>query len=414
MLANAFRTLGRTCERAGRDARIKPKLHPISLLCFFLQGSHYILDIIVGEIHAPTITSELVRFANRDLLSTATGREITLDADTPILDLGILDSLSMVSLLSFVQNTLGVVIPDGMVLPEHFETLGMLGDLIGRLQSNGSAASEGQAESVLLQSVKFLESAGLSRRWFRESAGSHLHALEVSGAEPRWVLIPGLGNPSSSWGTVLKALRDENAAIAVDLPGFGISRSGQVAPCYEEQVRAVREAILEGGGERFVLVGSSAGSLIAAEIARQLPDAVVALVITGFGLVEDPPAWRDMLYRLSTAPEEFLNFAYHRPPKLTETVRTLIHDVMSRPAYRAFLDGKGLEAMSSAFDDLRVPTLFVAGLEDRIIPPAAVSAAAARIPGARVEWLARCGHFPPAEQPEELVYYIRDFLKGLN
>jgi pimeloyl-ACP methyl ester carboxylesterase/acyl carrier protein len=389
-------------------------LHPVNLLFFCLQGSHYFLDVIISEIHTRNIISELVRFANRELLSTATGREITLDADTPILDMGILDSLSMVSLLSFVQSTLGVVIPDEMVLPEHFETLGTLGDLIGQLQSNVSAASKGQAENALLQSVKFLESAGLRRRWFREAAGTQLHALEVAGAEPRWVLIPGLGNPSSSWGTVLKALRNENAAMALDFPGFGISRSAQVAPCYEEQVRTVREAILDGGGARFVLVGSSAGSLIAAEIARQMPEAVEALVITGFGLVEDPPAWRDMLYRLSTSPEEFLKYAYYRPPKLTETVRALIHDVMSRPAYRAFLDDKGLEAMSSAFDDLRVPTLFVAGLEDRIIPPAAVSAAAARVPGARVEWLARCGHFPPAEQPEELVYYIRDFLKGLN
>jgi 2-hydroxymuconate-semialdehyde hydrolase len=67
-----------------------------------------------------------------------------------------------------------------------------------------------------------------------------------------------------------------------------------------------------------------------------------------------------MLDRLAAVPEDFLKAAYYRPPKLTDTLRSLMDDVMSRPGYRAFLDGTGLEAMSSAFDDLRIPALFVA------------------------------------------------------
>ena len=66
--------------------------------------------------------------------------------------------------------------------------------------------------------------------------------------------------------------------------------------------------------------------------------------------------------------------------------------------------------MLTAFDGLTVPTLFVAGERDQIIPAAAVEAAVRRVPDARLEWLARCGHFPPIEQSEELLYTIRSFL----
>lgn len=369
---------------------------------------------IVRQANTEGIISELVLFANRELLSKAGRREITLDEETPLLDLGILDSLSMVSLLTFVQAKLGVAIPDEMVLPDHFETLGNLANLVGQLQLQGSSVRSGPTESALLQSIKLLESSGIRRRWILVTGGTQIHVLEVPGAEPAWVLLPGLGNPSSSWGSVLKSLRDENAAIALDFPGFGISRSEQAAPDFLTQVNAAREVVLATVKAPFVLVGSSAGSLVATELARQMPNNVAALVITGFGLVEDARAWRDMLNRLAAVPEDFLKAAYYRPPKLTDALGSLIDDVMSSPAYGAFLEGKGLEAMSSAFDGLRIPTLFVAGREDRIITPEAVAAAARRVPGARVEWLARCGHFPPAEQPEELVYYIRDFLKILK
>jgi 2-hydroxymuconate-semialdehyde hydrolase len=331
------------------------------------------------------IPFELVRFANRELLSTASQRTVTLDLETPVLEMGILDSLSMVSLLTFVQTTLGVAIPDEKVLPENFETLGNLADLITQLQLSGRPIHEGGAECALLQSIRILEPAGIRQRWLPVAGNARIHALEISGRAPAWVLLPGLGNPSSSWGAVLKSLRGENAGLALDFLGFGISHSEQLAPDYTAQVRAIREAIDTTANSPLVLVGSSSGSLVAAEIARQMPDKVAALVITGFGLVADPAAWRTMLTRLSGSPENFLRAAYYRPPRLTETLLNLFQDVMSRPPYNAFLEGPGLEAMSSAFDHLRIPTLFIAGREDGIISAEAVNAAAARVPGATVE-----------------------------
>ncbi len=160
----------------------------------------------------------------------------------------------------------------------------------------------------------------------------------------------------------------------------------------------------------YVLVGSSAGALIATEIARQYPQWVSALVITGFGLIVDVESWWQDLMALSSDATAFLEAAYYRPPKQTSTLQRAVAEVLSCPAYDSFLDGGGFCAMRKAFENIHVPTLFVAGEHDGIIPLSAVVAAAACIPGAQLEWLARCGHFPPAEQPEELLYVIRRFL----
>jgi acyl carrier protein len=42
--------------------------------------------------------------------------------DTALLELGILDSLSMVNLLSYLEVNLGVKVPEDQILPENFAT----------------------------------------------------------------------------------------------------------------------------------------------------------------------------------------------------------------------------------------------------------------------------------------------------
>src|SRR5262249_42090794 len=206
--------------------------------------------------------------------------------------------------------------------------------------------------------LRILEGAGIEREWVTLASGERMHALRVAGRGPTWVLLPGLGNPSSSWGAALRSLANEQSAIAIDFAGFGLSQGLQAEPTYDDHCRTVTAVLEEIAAPPWILVGSSAGSMVAAEIARRKPECAQALVITGFGLIEDVDGWRQRLVALSRAPEEFLAAAYYRPPRLTDTLRRLMEDVMTRPAYHSFLEGGGRAAMKTAFDGLSVPTLF--------------------------------------------------------
>ena len=321
-----------------------------------------------------------------------------------------LDSLAMVSLLAFIQSHFGVRIPDEAVIPERFETLQALAQLITTLQAETATAPADVREgNALLETVRLLETSGITRRSVPLAAGEEMHVLQVSGAMPAWILLPGLGNPSSSWGMLLRSVAEEHAAMAVDFAGFGLSCSPYERPTYDDHLRMTLALLGQRVAPPYVLVGSSVGALIATAIARQHPEWVSALVITGFGLIADVAAWWQRLVALSAVPEQFLAAAYYRPSRL-DSLQQVIAEVLARPAYYSFLDGGGRAAMATAFDQLQVPTLFVAGEHDHIIPSSAVEAAAARIPGSQLVWLARCGHFPPAEQPEELLYAMRNFL----
>ncbi|MDJ0591387.1 MAG: alpha/beta fold hydrolase [Pleurocapsa sp. MO_226.B13] len=361
-----------------------------------------------------TIIDDLATFLSQEILED---EEISLESSTPLLQLGIIDSLTMVSLLSFIETKFGVMVPNEAVTPENLESLTNIAQLISQLQDRQETAVAIATKSHPLdETLRVLEAGGIQRRTTilqQDGATQQMHTLSVSGEQPTWVFLPG-GSPSTTWAPLLRSLMDEQAAIAIDLAGFGLSITDQMQPTYQNHLNYTLALLQTLTPPPYVLVGSSAGAMLATEIARRHPDWVKALVIIGFGLIEDVPAWWQRLMHLVDHPEQFLQAAYHRPPKLTPTLQTLINDVISRPAYRSFLQDGGFEAMTTTFERLTVPTLFVAGQEDQIIPPAAVTAAASRIPGATIEWLARCGHFPPTEQPEELLYLIQTFLQTLD
>ncbi len=63
---------------------------------------------------------------------------------------------------------------------------------------------------------------------------------------------------------------------------------------------------------------------------------------------------------------------------------------------------------------LRLPILVLAGEQDGIVPPGAVSALAALLPGAELRWVARCGHQIMLERPEETSQAIRDVIAAVG
>ncbi|MBI1929185.1 acyl carrier protein [Candidatus Poribacteria bacterium] len=59
----------------------------------------------------------------RDFLGELDGRIIKVEDDQSLLEEGIIDSLKMVELLSFIEGRYGVFVDDDELIPENFETL---------------------------------------------------------------------------------------------------------------------------------------------------------------------------------------------------------------------------------------------------------------------------------------------------
>ena len=84
---------------------------------------------------AKLVNQSLKDFITEKLLD---GDGSELSDDTPLLELGIIDSMAMVSLLAHVQKIFGVKIPDDEVSPRNFQTIEALQRLILRVHEGGS------------------------------------------------------------------------------------------------------------------------------------------------------------------------------------------------------------------------------------------------------------------------------------
>lgn len=358
------------------------------------------------------VQTELIAFINAEILES---EDSGLDIDTPLLAIGILDSLAMVSLIAKIEDAFGVRVPDDAVTPDNFQSVAAIAQMVDSIQEKNTESSIESPKDPyiksLTDSLKMLESTGITRHKLQlPQQHGELHYLQVTGkTDFSYVFLPGVGNPSSSWGNILQILNGEQTAIAIDLLGFGLSSIDSDSPNYADNIQAVLTLLDREIPQPWVLVGSSAGAIIGAEISRLKPESVKALVVTGFGFIQNPTTWWEYLMDLSESPKKFMEAAYYRSPKLTKSLRLLIDGVLCRPAYQSFLDEGGFEFMQSCFEDIKVPTLIVAGEEDQIIPKADVIKLSEKIPNVKLEWLARCGHFPPSEQPEELLFLMQHF-----
>jgi len=73
------------------------------------------------------------KFVVNDLLLGAHQGEI--NSETSLISSGIIDSLSLIRLINFVEERFNIIINDDEVVPDNFETIKALITLISRKQS---------------------------------------------------------------------------------------------------------------------------------------------------------------------------------------------------------------------------------------------------------------------------------------
>ncbi|MCC6748017.1 MAG: alpha/beta fold hydrolase [Deltaproteobacteria bacterium] len=229
---------------------------------------------------------------------------------------------------------------------------------------------------------------------------------------PAVLLLHGAGASSLHFLELANRLGRGRRVVALDLPGHGRSPALTPLPRPESLLGAYRDAALalaeRLGLGRYVVLGHSMGGAVALELALGHPERLAGLVLLSSAarLGLDP----ELGPRLGR-PEAVTAWLAARGYSPTASARQVelwaARHVQCGPALlRADFLACDAADLTAQLPEVKVPTLVVGGADDRITPPELQERLARAIPRARLELLARTGHFAYWERPEALAAVV--------
>ncbi|MSQ47580.1 MAG: alpha/beta fold hydrolase [Deltaproteobacteria bacterium] len=252
--------------------------------------------------------------------------------------------------------------------------------------------------------------------------------VNVSGADIR-VLKGGEGKPlvifhgvegSFGWCAYQRGLAQQCTVYAPSLPGFDQSQRPEWLESFADLSRFSLWLLQQLGLEKASLLGYGMGGWLAAEMAAMCPQVVDRLVLIDAAGIQPQQAeitdiflhgldaTRQMaFFDAQQAPEHDTLFKRKLSPEERET-RVQNQESAVRYCWRPYMYERSLPHL---LPRLRMPTLVVWGQEDRLIPVECAELYRQAIPGARLEVLPQCGHYPHLEKTEQFIGLVRDFLK---
>ncbi|WP_374641471.1 alpha/beta fold hydrolase [Tabrizicola sp.] len=223
---------------------------------------------------------------------------------------------------------------------------------------------------------------------------------------PPLVLVHGAGMDLRLWDALLPHL-PRHRILRLSLRGHG--RSDAPPPPYAlgTLIRDVERLISHFALKETVVVGAGEGGLIAQGLAVKRLDLVRAMVLTGAAtrLVPRPGDPEDECARL-------LGPRWRDQPALAQ-VRAMLE--ATRPEGR-----QGLAAATASADlyqttaSLRLPTLVLAGADDRKVPPDLQRELADLVAGAQFQLLPKGTHLAMLTQPQAFAGALGAFLTRIG
>ncbi len=236
------------------------------------------------------------------------------------------------------------------------------------------------------------------------------------------VFLHGLGGGHAAWNAQLAYFRRLGyPCIAWDQPGYG--SAPVVEPYSLETIAGKLKEVISAPS---VLIGHSMGGFVAQEAYARFPRIAKALVL-GFtsaafaggsefarqfiaartGLLNEGKSMGEVAARLMPA----MRGSKSDPAGLAHAER--IMSGIAPDTYRKAAELLTTFDRSADLERIAVPTLLVAGSDDKTAPPAVMQRMADKIPGARLVVLEGCGHLGPMDQPAAFNAVLQSFLEGL-
>jgi 3-oxoadipate enol-lactonase len=237
------------------------------------------------------------------------------------------------------------------------------------------------------------------------------------GEAPVIVFAHGAGGNHMSWWQQVPHFSGRFTCVTFDHRGWGqsVDDSGEGALRFADDLLGLLDML---GVDRFALAAQSMGGWTSLRVALRHPERVTHLVMSDtHGGTRGPeiPSW-------TGGPPPDRESGYH--PAAGETMRheqpalnflywqvTSLNPESVAEARKMLRD----ERVQLSTDDLRklsVPTLFIAGAEDIVIPPNVVEAAASLVDGARFVTFPKSGHSVHFERAPMWNGLVEDFVSS--
>ncbi len=248
--------------------------------------------------------------------------------------------------------------------------------------------------------------------------GIRIEMIERGSGRPLLFLHPGIGIAPTA--PVIDRLAQRARVIAPSHPGFGASEQPAGFNSIDDLAYFYLDLIDQLDLSDTIVAGVSLGGWIAAEMAVKSCARLSHLVLANpVGIKAADRETREIADIFAMTEDQFNELAFFDP-----SVGQHDYTAMPEAAVRAVARNREATArygwspymhdpkLKQRLHRIRIPTLLLWGTADRILSEPYGRAYAAAIPGARFEPIARAGHFPHLEQPEEFARRLFAFVDG--
>jgi pimeloyl-ACP methyl ester carboxylesterase len=245
--------------------------------------------------------------------------------------------------------------------------------------------------------------------------GIGIEMIERGRGRPLVFLHPEIGIERAA--PVLDHLARGARVLAPSHPGFGRSELPRWMNTVEDLAYFYLDFLETLDLRNVTLVGVSFGGWVAAAIAVKSTERLSRLVLANaIGIKLGDRETRDIVDVFGITEPEYNALAYCDPkvgerdyaamPDADVMVAARNREATARFAWSPYMHDPKLK---HRLHRIRIPTLFLWGVNDRVVSEPYGRAFCAAIPGARFEPIARAGHFPHLEQPEEFARRVLEF-----
>ena len=247
---------------------------------------------------------------------------------------------------------------------------------------------------------------------------------DVVGEGPALTFAHGAGGNTASWFQQVPHFYDRYRTLSFDHRGFGRSRCEESQFDVEHFADDLTAILDDAGIEKTALVCQSMGGWTGINFCIAHPDRVSCLVMSHTtGSIRNKKIGAAMAQAAAEreAPHApFGSWAIAHDLPLKDPVKANLyreigaHNVVIN--LEKVLSGRSGLANAEPADltGFNIPTLFITGSLDVLIPPAAVREAASLVPGARVEEFEGYGHSSYFECPDKFNAVAGAFLDAHN